>query len=112
MKCFLLIGLLACAHPNNRTITVDNCWDDRKTVKKLSDVKGVVSKQDDWLSVTASSFKQMFPCNLPDTYKPGDSILFSANQKEIFPNERWAGTPIEITSIELIGKKSGTSQNH
>lgn len=101
MKWLIIVGLIACTRPNRVSSMSDDCWENRKTVKQLETVTGVVIKESDWVYILLPPSKQLFPCNLPDSFQMGDSVLFSANQKETFPNERWAGDPIELTHIEL-----------
>ena len=101
MKWFFIIGLVACSHLNNSQRSVSGCWENRKNVNQLKNTEGVVVKEANWVCIRQSPGKCLFPCNLPDSYQVGDTIIFSANQKEIFPNERWAGDPIELTAIEL-----------
>lgn len=101
MKLLIVFfSLIACVTQPGSPKQSDNCWKNRETVKELTDLEGVIEKEADQLFIVLSSSRRLFPCNLSDSYQIGDSIVFSAEQKEIFPNERWAGRPIELTHIE------------
>lgn len=42
-------------------------------------------------------------CNMPEAVKrAGMMIRFSGEEKEIFANERWAGSPFKLTSIDIM----------
>jgi len=97
----VIFGLFLCGKPVSDFSQSDNCWEGRETIKQLLNREGVIKKDSNQVSIVLPSNRQLFPCNLPDSYQSGDSVLFSANQKEIFPNERWEGRPVELTLIEL-----------
>ncbi|MEM7557235.1 MAG: hypothetical protein AAF378_24735 [Cyanobacteria bacterium P01_A01_bin.84] len=52
---------------------------------------------------TKDNSKRFAPCNLPKKFQQdGLMILFSGEVKEIYPHERWAGTPFKITKYKLV----------
>ncbi|MEM9674113.1 MAG: hypothetical protein ACFB15_29075 [Cyclobacteriaceae bacterium] len=102
MRALLLIfGLFVCGKSVSKLNQTSDCWEGRDTVQKIIDQEGVINREPNQVAIVLSSSKKLFPCNLPDSYQSGDSVLFFADQKEIFPNERWEGRPVELTHIEL-----------
>lgn len=119
MKLFtFLIALLifksSCdtASVESDAIKLETCDDaDRATVEKLSNIEATVTYLNNEGSIVvivpdADKTKRFVACNLPEevSKKDGTSIILSGNVKEIKPNERWAGTPIEMTTLKIIVK--------
>jgi len=101
MKVLLIIlGLFFCGEVTSVVVPSDDCWEGRETIKELLNQEGVIKRESNQAAIVLPSSRKLFPCNLPDSYQTGDSVLFSANQKEVFPNERWEGRPVELTCIE------------
>ena len=99
MKWLVILALQTCTSHPDKLPEVEECWENRKTVQQMENVEGVIHRDADWVYIALTSGRQLFPCNLPDAYQTSDSVVFSANQKETLPNERWAGDPIELTRI-------------
>ena len=80
------------------------CLTDRKTVEVVKDIPGTIKKSGDFYLIESSASGQpsvFAPCNLPVDYQKANlNVVFSGKQKEIFPNEKWAGFPIELIKIK------------
>ncbi|MBD1890889.1 hypothetical protein [Coleofasciculus sp. FACHB-SPT9] len=77
-------------------------YDDRKTVETVKDKKGKVTLVGETYVIVTEGQNgiRYATCNLPDSFKAeGKAITFSGEVKEIYPNERWAATPLKITAI-------------
>ncbi len=81
------------------TQSVD-CMTDRKEVKKMTMVQGVVEmiNKEPHIFIKEASAR-LIACNNPAGLKAGDSVVFSANIKEIYPHERRSGTPCVLTFL-------------
>lgn len=80
----------------------DDCHSDRKTTETIKDQSGTILELGDDLWVIAlnnsANNTRYSPCNLTDEWKVSNKMItFSGKVKEIYPNERWAGTPFVIT---------------
>jgi hypothetical protein len=73
----------------------------RKTIEMIKDVEAVIEITPSFTFINQKNddSKRYVACNLSNDIKNGQKIVFSAEIKEIFPNERWAGTPIKLTSL-------------
>ncbi|HEY9872516.1 MAG TPA: hypothetical protein V6D12_03735 [Candidatus Obscuribacterales bacterium] len=83
----------------------DCTYDDRKTVNTVKNQKGKITLSGGiYVLVTEGTNSiRLGACNLPDAFKKeGQSVLFSGEVKEIYPNERWAATPFKITTIKNL----------
>lgn len=82
------------------------CYPNRQTVEVIKDQPGTVQQLGDGYFIEidqASSTMRFAPCNLPEDFKQNNlSVVFSGKQKEIFPNERWAGMPLELIKIKKV----------
>ncbi len=107
---FLGVCLLASCEQQEDTLRVDSlpaCFEDRATVQVINQQDGTVQYEDGALVILVKmSNEQLVPCNLPDTFQENDKVRFSGNKKEIFPNERRAGQPFELTYIEKTGEET------
>jgi hypothetical protein len=97
----IIFGLFFCGNPASGPNQPHSCWEGRETVEQLLNREGIIHREPEQVAIVLPSSRKLFPCNLPDSYQSGDSVLFSADQKEIFPNERWEGRPVELTHIKL-----------
>jgi hypothetical protein len=79
----------------------------RKTVGLIAETEATISFLTNDGSILAivpnnDKTKRYVACNLPkEAEKDGIGVIFTANELEILPNERLAGTPIELKSIKL-----------
>ena len=99
---FVILGLLLASTCNINSTKVDDCHSDRETTEVIDNQKGTIMKvsEDMYLIALENSDNntRYSPCNLDDKWKVADKkITFSGMVKEIFPNERWPGTPFVIT---------------
>jgi hypothetical protein len=81
-----------------------DCHSDRKTVGQLKSVHAkITSEGAEWTLVPIDDDSQRYgACNMVDfEFEEGQEVVFSANIKEILPNERWAATPIVLTAFDL-----------
>ncbi len=96
----------------------ENCdFDDRRTVKMIKDEKGIVklvarssNPHDGYtLALHVPTTNQRFTaCGLPSDMKvAGTVVIFSGEEKVIFPNEKWTATPFELTDITMIQAGDG-----
>lgn len=118
MKNYLLfVSLLAVvsgcetkeANPDADVLGGSCTYDSRKTTRTLSNVKGTVNVtpagQETWtdIYVDGDTSTPYCACNLPLSFtEDGSRILFSAEIKEIYANERWRCQPIKLTSLQAI----------
>lgn len=91
------------AQKNNIDL-IQDCYKERKMEMALTDVSAKLEIfGDDFLIATEDA--RYVPCELPISFrKNGINILFSGEVKEVYPQERWAGLPIQLTKIRLIEK--------
>lgn len=83
-------------------------FDARKTVGSVKNQQGKVERVGDIYRIVTKD-SSIVPCNLPAAFKQdGKTILFSGELKEIYPNERWAGTPLKITAIKSLANAGNT----
>lgn len=83
--------------------SLPGCLQDRNTVQVITDQKGTLQAGGGLLLINVEgSGEVLAPCNLPDNFQEKDQVIFSGNKKEILPNERWAGQPMELTDIEKV----------
>jgi hypothetical protein len=105
MKIFLLsivILIAACQKENVAELSSISCeYDSRKTVEVIKNVEAVIEITPSFTFINQKNddSKRYVACNLSNDIKNGQKIVFSAEIKEIFPNERWAGTPIKLTLL-------------
>lgn len=81
---------------------VEDCYKERKTVRNVKALTGQIKKHGkNWLIISNENpSKHYSPCNIPLSVQHLDmSVEFSGYEKEVYPNERWAGAPFVITSI-------------
>ncbi len=98
--CVLLMGLLSCRQEEAAAPALTSCWQDRQTLETVTDGQGNIAFEDGVLVIDVDNANELLePCNLPEAYRENDQVVFSGNKKEIFPNERRAGQPFELTSI-------------
>jgi hypothetical protein len=76
-------------------IDTDDCFPQRKMVEVIANVKGeIINLAGEWLIQSGSGEPRFFVCNIPEALKTeGFKLIFDAEVKEIYPNERWIGTP-------------------
>lgn len=91
---------------NNHTlsevqISDNDCFSDRKTVETITNREGRILQQGSlFLIELKEGSERLAPCNLPEELKSdGLTLILDAKVKEIFPEERWAGRPSELTKI-------------
>ena len=96
--------LVVAAQDCGKKANEDNCFSERKTIKTLASVEGVVEKVGkDMYVIYADGYnnQRYSPCNLQDIWKvDGKKVRFSGKEKETYPNERWAGLPFVISMIQ------------
>ncbi len=99
----ILILSSACQKEDVATIDSMDCYSDRKTIETIKDIEAVIEITPSFTFINQKNdnSKRYVACNLSNDIKNGQNIVFSANLKEICPNERWAGQPIVITSMTL-----------
>lgn len=106
-KILLAIILLASACKNEEVASelasISCDYDSRKTVEMIKNVEAIIEITQNFTFINHKNddSKRYIACNLPSDIKNGQNIVFSAEVKEIYPNERWAGTPIKLTSLTL-----------
>jgi len=80
-----------------------DCFSDRATQGTLENQKGIVKKSGKgYIIFSADDDNRRFnPCNLEEEFSiEGLTIIFSGLEKEVFPNERWPGTPLVLQKIK------------
>lgn len=102
---FVILGLILTSTCNRSSTKVDDCHSDRETTEVIDNQKGTILKMSDdmYLIVLENNDNSTHysPCNLDGKWKvAGKKITFSGMVKQIFPNERWPGTPFVISKYE------------
>lgn len=84
------------------------CLTERETVEVVKDISGIIVQSGDSYLIQSNTKDHAFvfaPCNLPADYQKSNlEVVFSGKVKEILPQEKWAGAPLELIKI-----KRGTS---
>ena len=84
-------------------VTYENdCFEDRAVTKEVSDQEASMINIMDQFMFTFESTRWQ-PCSVPAEFqKEGMKVKVSGEVLEIRPNERRAGTPFKITSLEKM----------
>ena len=116
MRLFIfLIGILIFKSSCDSTSVVSDSvklascdYKDRSTTEKLKEIEATITYLNNEGTIIVlvpinDKTNRFVACNLPEiaSKKDGTVVLISADVKEIKPNERWAGTPIEITFLKI-----------
>ncbi len=82
----------------------DSCLTSRSTTGTLNQVQGnILYKGNDMWTIAISKTDHIYPCFLPSTLKVnGLAIEISGNIKEIYPYERWPGTPFQLHCYKIL----------
>ncbi len=83
-------------------VTFDNaCFEDRKTTKEIVEHKAKIIKVATWwMMVPDESGSRWQPCEMPEMFQEENlTVIVSGEVKEIYPNERRAGTPFIIHGL-------------
>jgi hypothetical protein len=105
----IVLNIIGCSikgkSGHNGLATVD-CMPDRKSQESMTNQYGSIIKVAEQFVLQTDGENQRFiACNLPESYhKEGLKVNFSILIKEIFPNERWAATPVVLQEINPITK--------
>ena len=85
-------------------LSLKDCYSDRKNQETISNIEVVIKDIADQLMLTPTKddSQRYAPCNIPKGYKNGDKLIVTLTLKEIYPQERWAGSPCLLTMVELI----------
>lgn len=85
------------------SLASDCSYDSRKTVEVLKSTEAAIQIVENFTFIVPKSDqnKRYVACNLPENLKEGQGLVFEGEVKEIYPNERWAGTPIKLTKITI-----------
>jgi hypothetical protein len=85
-------------------LNLSDCYSDKKTVSQLKNVEATLTAiADVWCFVPTNDDTQRYgACNMVEyAFVEGQKVVFSADVKETHPNERWAYTPIVLTTLDL-----------
>ena len=84
---------------------MEDCFEDRKTVKKHTNISCTVVQMgvtDEFYLQAAEASVRYKPCLIPPEFRVDKmKVICSGLEKEIYPNERWPGTPFAISEIKL-----------
>ena len=85
-------------------LDTNDCFPQRKMVEVISNVKGeIINVAGEWLIQTDNKETRYVGCNIPESLKTeGIKIIFDADLKEIYPNERWIGTPAVLKKVLIV----------
>lgn len=107
MSCIFALWLLSsCNRSNGHTGEgeLKGCNSDRSVVSNVENLVGEVKLVGD-IVIIVTPETHYWPCNLPERLKTaGTNLTFTGKVLEIRPNERLAGTPIELTSASPLVK--------
>ncbi len=97
----ILISSSTCGGGNNQIdIKHENCYPDRAVEKEVIDETMTCKMIAGEMMLQATSTRYI-PCNIDSMeLELGKEYKVSGKVYEIKPNERWAGTPFEITGIK------------
>ncbi len=109
----LLAACLACStgntDPQSVNLPADCTYESRKTVRTLTNEKGSIrvtpSGTDSWTDIylDGDASTPYCACNLPASFAvDGTRIVFSAQVKETYPNEKWRCQPIKLTALSPL----------
>lgn len=97
------------ADPDANALEGSCTYDSRKTTRTLSNVKGTVevtpAGEETWtdIYVDGDTSTPYCACNLPLSFaEDGARVVFSADIKEIYPNEKWRCQPIKLTALQAL----------
>ena len=77
-------------------------FDDRRVVRKVSDLEGIIEVSMEEYVLVDKAFR-FLPCNLPDSLQiKGTKVVFSGEERAVKPNERWIASPFKLTQIAII----------
>jgi len=117
----LLGGLVGCESgkddPAADVLSAENCYySSRKIINTFDQVEGVIvltttgTETEATISHPVSQGTPYCACNLPASFfQDSLRVRFSAQQKEVYPNEKWKCLPLILTSISPLTSK-GTSE--
>lgn len=109
--CMALLGAcVACSsdEPNASQVELNaDCeYETRKTVSTITNQKGTIkvttTGTDTWTDIYLEdgSSTPYCACNLPASFSvEGKRVVFSAEVKETYPNEKWRCQPIKLTAL-------------
>ncbi len=111
----VLVACLACSTDNTDPQSTDldaTCaYDSRKTVGTLVSQQGTIkvtpAGSDTWtdIYVDGNATRPYCACNLPLSFaEDGFRIVFSAEIKETYANEKWRCQPIKLTTLTPLNK--------
>ena len=95
-------------------------YDSRKTTQLLKEKTGVIMSMKDPSGIDQQLYLIQIPnegirytaCNLPEELKAdGMKFTFNAEEKEIFPEERWIAHPMKLTQILSSSGNGNTVSN-
>jgi len=84
---------------------VEDCFNGRKITQTINETEGHIEKHGKtWIIISKTDpVRHYAPCNFPEAFQEKDrKIQFSGLEKEVYPNERWAGLPFVITDIQSV----------
>lgn len=110
LSLVLLVACVACSSdktdPKGDTLGTDCTYESRKTVSTITNEKGTIkvtpSGTETWTDIyrDGDSSTPYCACNLPASFSvAGMRIVFSADVKETYANEKWRCQPIKLTSL-------------
>jgi hypothetical protein len=78
-----------------------DCYKDRKKEAVIMKNQGTIQKIADLFMIVTQDNRYL-PCEVPHAYKiEGNKVIFSGEVRAVFPHERWAGQPFQLTYISL-----------
>lgn len=84
-------------------ISSDPCFTDRNVIDTITELKVSCKDIGNTIVLYADDNKRFSVCNADAyQYEAGKHYLISGKTYEIKPNERWPGTPLEVTEIKKI----------
>jgi hypothetical protein len=96
---------------NNEILAMPCGFDSRATTEKLQDQEGVIMTLPNasepegimYLIAIPAQSRRFTACNMPESLKKdGMKIIFSAEVKEIRPEEKWIATPSKLSSVKIL----------
>jgi len=79
--------------------SLPDCLENYSDIKMVTDQEGTIVLVAREMMISFGDSGRFNPCNLPDGYNEGDSVVFSGAVKDSPKGVRLAGTPFKLTFI-------------
>lgn len=101
---FFILLSFECESVKSKSLTQEPCFTDRKVTEEIANIKVTCIEMGDQFILQETDGPRRFAvCNeLDDQLIDSLNYLVSGICYEIKPNERWPGTPFQVTKISRL----------